>query len=244
MKMRKILVGLVCMCSSTLIARPLLAQDSAGDAAKGAMNQATEAAKQKAQEAGQQAADEAKKKVGEWAQQGDKKMSPEDQKAMEAMMKAGQPGPEHQYLKSMEGTWTAVVKSRMTPDAPWEESKGTMENKMILDGRWLQSNFTGEMGGQKFTGLGFMGYDNMTKKYISTWTDSMSTGMMVSYGTSDAAHKSFTLSGESMCPMSGKMETCKTITTLEGAGKYTMKMVSPAPDGKGEFECMNITYTR
>jgi len=243
MKMRKILVGLVCMCSSTLMARSVLAQDSASDKAKDAMGQATDAAKQQAQQAGQQATEEAKKKVGEWAQ-GDKKMSPDEQKQMDAMMKAGQPGPEHQYLKSMEGKWTAVVKSRMTPDAPWEESKGTMENKMVLDGRWLQSNYTGDMMGQTFTGLGYMGYDNMTKKYISTWTDSMSTGMMVSQGTADSAHKTFTLTGESMCASSGKMETCKTITTLEGANKYSFKMISASPDGKGEFECMNITYTR
>ena len=42
------------------------------------------------------------------------------------------------------------------------------------------------MMGTPFTGHGMTGYDNVTGKYWSTWTDSMSTGIMVSEGSCDA----------------------------------------------------------
>ena len=57
---------------------------------------------------------------------------------------------------------------------------------MGLDGRVLIEEVTSSMMGMPFTGHGMTGYDNVTGKYWSTWTDSMSTGLMVSEGTCDA----------------------------------------------------------
>jgi hypothetical protein len=40
--------------------------------------------------------------------------------------------------------------------------------------------------GRLYSGLGFTGYDNHTGKYVSTWMDSMNTGIMVFEGADDA----------------------------------------------------------
>jgi hypothetical protein len=242
MKTRTILVGLACMCSAALIARSTLAQDS-GSAAKDAAKAAADEAKKQLQGAGQQAAEDAKKKVGEWAGHGDKAMSADEQRQMEAMMKMGQPGPEHEYLKALEGRWTAACKNRMSPDAPWEETKGVMTNRMVMGGRWLQQDYTGEMMGHPFTGMGYLGYDNMQKKYVATWMDTMCTGMMVCYGTADSAHKTYTFTGEMLDPMTGKMTKFKNILTMQGADKHSFQMICTGPDGK-EFTCMEINYTK
>src|SRR5262249_1249321 len=83
------------------------------------------------------------------------------------------PGPEHERLKKLEGTWDATVKTEQG------ESKGTMIYKMDLGGLWMVSDFKGEFGGQKFQGKGFDGYDPMKKKYVSVWVDSMSIAPML-----------------------------------------------------------------
>src|SRR5262249_6297977 len=48
------------------------------------------------------------------------------------------PGPEHEVLKKLEGTWEATMKFGGM------ESKGTMIYKMDLGGLWLTSNFEGD----------------------------------------------------------------------------------------------------
>ncbi len=239
---RRLMLPCLLLCIAALGARPVWADDKLKDAAGAAADEA----KKKMGDAGQQMADEAKKKLQDAAGKMGKDgmpagMSKED---MDNMTKMGMPGPEHEYIKALEGKWNAVVKMKMGPDAPWAESKGVMTNKMVLGGRWLQMDFNGESMGQPFAGMGLMGYDNMTKKYVSTWTDTMSTGMMVTYGTADAAHKSFTMEGEMPDPMAaGKMAKYKTVTTIEGADKSTYKMFCAGPDGK-EYCCLDITYTK
>ena len=52
-------------------------------------------------------------------------------------MKAGTPGPEHDKLKAMAGTYEAKVMMWMDPKMPPMEMVGKAENKMILGGRYL-----------------------------------------------------------------------------------------------------------
>src|SRR5690242_19543207 len=92
-----------------------------------------------------------------------------------AMAKLGAPGPEHEALKPMVGTFNAEVSmSAMDGSGKMESSKGIMTNEMVLDGRYLQSRYDSS----DMKGIGFMGYDNSKKKYVATWMDTMSTMMM------------------------------------------------------------------
>jgi hypothetical protein len=100
------------------------------------------------------------------------------------------PGPEHAYLKKLEGTWEAIVKS---PQGEW---KATATYKMELGGLWLVSNFRGEFMGQTFQRKGLDTYDPGEKKYISVWIDSMSTTPMILAGTLDKDGKILTRTGE------------------------------------------------
>src|SRR5512143_1691169 len=97
---------------------------------------------------------------------------------MQAMMEIYQelatPGAPHQLLARMAGSWNVRSSCAMEPGKPPMESTGTSEQKMILGGRFLQQEFSGEMMGSPFTGIGVTGYDNHIKKYVSTWIDSMS----------------------------------------------------------------------
>lgn len=160
---------------------------------------------------------------------------------MAEMMKMGEPGEHHQQIAALAGDWDAVTKFRMMPDQPWEESKGTMKSRVEWGGRFLVSEFQGDMGGQTFTGESVWGYDNLSKKYQSTWRDSMMTGLMYMEGTGDG--KKFELAGQCIDPMDGKTKTSRNVITITSANSYKMEMYSPGPDGK-DFMCMEITYTR
>jgi hypothetical protein len=169
---------------------------------------------------------------------------PSQEQMMAEMMKYGTPGAEHERLKAMEGTFNADVTMQMAPDAPPINSKGTMTNKMVLGGRFLQGDFKGEFMGQPFTGMSMTGYDNMKKQYTAGWIDSMSTAMMMSSGTADSTGKIITMTATVDCPMEqGGPKTMKQVTTIVDKDHHTYECYEVAKDGK-ETKVMTIKYTR
>jgi hypothetical protein len=156
--------------------------------------------------------------------------------AAPAQPKAPKPGPEHDRLRQMEGTWEATVKS------DHGESKGTVTYKADLNGLWLLGEFQGEFGGQKFRGRSIDGYDVTKKKYFSVWIDSMSTAPMLSEGTFDKAGKVLTLHGEGP-GMDGKPTKFKLVTELKDKDTMLFTMSGPDKDGKDRV-MMTITYKR
>ena len=105
------------------------------------------------------------------------------QTMMEVYTKLATPSAPHKMFAILAGTWTTKTRAWMEPDKPPMEGTGTCQQKMLLDGRYLQQEYTGEMMGSPFTGINLIGYDNHTKKYVSTWIDSMSTGIYYFEGT-------------------------------------------------------------
>ena len=171
-------------------------------------------------------------------------MSPEEKAWMDAAM----PGEAHARLAQLAGTWDAVVKFWDPNTGKESTSGGTMVNTMIHDGRWLQHEFKGSftfaegMPPMPFTGSGLWGYNNVTKKYESTWTDNMSTGIMMSSGSYDAASNSYTMTSEMESPMGGKVKHREVFKIL-GPDKHVMEMYGTEA-GKPEKKVMEITYTR
>ncbi|HLJ93768.1 MAG TPA: DUF1579 domain-containing protein [Gemmataceae bacterium] len=146
------------------------------------------------------------------------------------------PGPEHERLKKMEGTWDATIRT------PAGESKGTMTYKMELGGLWLVSDFKGEFGGQKFEGKGFDGYDPAKKKYVSVWVDSMSLSPMLSEGTFDKEGKVLTQLGDGP-GMDGKMTKYKSVTEMKDPNTILFTLSTADKEGKDQT-MLTILYKR
>ena len=127
------------------------------------------------------------------------------QAMMEVYKKLAIPGAPHKSLAGMVGSWNTKSKHSMDPDQPPMESTGTCEQKMILGGRYLQQEWTGDMMGSTFTGINLMGYDNHTKKYVSIWIDSMSTGIYYFEGTASRDGKIITQECRYDDPIKGPM---------------------------------------
>jgi len=158
----------------------------------------------------------------------------------ERMEAAGQPGPAHQALDALTGNWTAEVKCWKEPGQAPEVSQATAEASWILDGRFLQEEFHGEMMGQSFEGLTLLGFDNTKQTFNSVWISDMQTSMFVSEGKGDSGYKVITLQGKASCAATGQTDVpMKTVLRLHSDDKRTFEMY----DGKNA-KVMEITYTR
>jgi hypothetical protein len=167
---------------------------------------------------------------------------PDFQKVMEVCQKLATPGAPHKVLARMAGTWNAKMRSWMEPDKPPMESIGTSEAKMILGGRYLQMDFTGNMMGNPFSGIGIHGYDNYAKKYVSIWVDSMGTAIHFFEGTGSADGKTITQESHHDDPVKGPMKW-RSVTRVVDDDTHVFEMYGTDKSGKEE-KMMEITYTR
>ena len=169
--------------------------------------------------------------------------SAEEKAMMEAFDRMAKVGDNHKLLGAMAGEWNTVVRSWMKPGAEPMESKGVSSDRPVMGGRYIQTDFKGDFMGQPFQGFGMSGYDNVTGKFWSTWSDSMSTGVMHVRGTYDAASKPFTYRGEMPDPMkAGALVKFRETVKIVDADKHVFEMYE-THEGV-ETKTMEITYTR
>ncbi len=177
---------------------------------------------------------------------------PNPQEMMKQMMEMSKLNENHKLLADMNGNWNYTVKFWMNPDpsAPPQESKGTATRKSIMGGRYVVMDVsgkmkmpdeTGKMKETQFKGMGIEGYDNVKKKFVGSWIDNMSTGIMMSEGTYDAASKTFTFTSE-MEMMPGMKTPVREVLKVPDNNHMTMEWYETR--GGQEKKTMEIDYTR
>jgi len=179
------------------------------------------------------------------AQQGDdaaEGMPAEQAAMMEAWTEAMTPGPQHERLAESVGDWKATVKMWMAPGGAPDVSESTVSRSMSLGGRVLVEEWQGEMMGQPFNGHGRTGYDNVTEQYWSTWTDNMSTGLMLFEGHYDPETEKYTFTGSFNDPMSGQAVQSRSVSWTDDAGREMMEMYETR--GGQEVKTMEMTLER
>ena len=171
-------------------------------------------------------------------------MPPMNSEEMMAKMKeAATPDDNHEKLKPLVGKWKTEAKMWMEPGKEPQVTKGTSTAQWILGKRFLKEDFSGKFHGQPFQGTGTLGYDKVKKKYVSTWIDSMGTGIMQSEGTYDDMNKSIGMSTSFFCPATGGEKKGRTVTRIISNKEHVFEMYDIGPDGK-EMKVMEITYKR
>jgi hypothetical protein len=189
-------------------------------------------------------ADDEKKDAKDDAKPAAATLSADQAKEMEAWMAMAKPGKEHAALKRMEGEYDVDVEMVMQPGTPPQKSKGKAKYTMIMGGRYLHADYTGETMGMPFHGASLMGYDNAKKKYFSAWIDDMGTGIMLAEGAGSEDGKVTTLTGEYDDPMTHQKRKYRWVTTVVSGDKHTFDWMDADKDGKNEYRMMRNTYTR
>lgn len=152
------------------------------------------------------------------------------------------PGPMHELLSKGVGEWTGEIKMWMAPDQPPTESTGTTVIQPILGGRYFEGHHTGSFSGMEMDGRDITGYDNAKKKFFSTWIDNFGTGIMYLEGTYDEGTQTFTYTGTSVDPMTGKDVPVKETIRKIDDDHHQIEMFMT--DNGQEFKTMEINYTR
>ncbi len=174
----------------------------------------------------------------------DAKMDPKMAAMHEKWMKASTPAEGHMMLQPTIGRWNVTSKMWMNgPKGEVTESAGKATNSWTLDKRFVMMEYEGNFNGQDFEGIGYTGFNNMTKKYESTWMDTMCTQMMNSTGTMDKTGKILTQKGTSFDPMLGVSVKNRMVTSIISNDEHRFEMYSTAP-GKREAKVFEMTYVR
>ena len=168
---------------------------------------------------------------------------PDSATMMKNWMFYATPGDMHKMLAKSVGAWDMTVTTWEDPSKPPTVSTGTTTNKMIMDGRFQETNATGNMMGMPFMGHGITGYDNAKKMFVSIWIDNMTSGIMNMEGPWDEATKTINLKGQMI--NAGTLKPCdvREVFKIVDDNNQVMEMYTPGMDGK-EMKMMEIKYTR
>lgn len=169
--------------------------------------------------------------------------SADEMAMMQKMMELATPGPEHTLISKMAGTWSIEGRWRMTPVEPWQTSQSKCENTMILGGRFLKTEVSGQMWGMPFNGFGIMGFDKDLKSFFSTWCDNFGTMMLVSKGSGDLEKSTIDLISEYKDPMSGQNTKMRSVYHVKSENEVVLSMYGYNPEGE-EWLTMVLTYTK
>jgi hypothetical protein len=90
------------------------------------------------------------------------------------------PSEMHEALGAFVGDWDVEIEMPGMPGAAKTTGKATVE--WAFGGRLIHETTSGEMMGQPFTGVGYMGYDNFKHKYTSSWFGDQATATYHSEG--------------------------------------------------------------
>ena len=174
------------------------------------------------------------------------------EKMMQQMMEMSKLNENHKLLSSLDGNWDYTVKMWMdgNDSGTPQMSTGTAVRKTIMDGRYVTMEVGGKMqmpgpDGKPqdvdFKGMGVEGYDNVKKKFVSSWVDNMGTGIEFSEGSYDPGTKSFTYKSE--IEMAPGMKT-KVREVVKVVDDTHMMLEWYETQGGKEKKTMEISYTK
>jgi hypothetical protein len=164
---------------------------------------------------------------------------------MQACTAAGTPGAMQHWLTEGAGTWRGKSQMWMAPGTEPMRSDVTNTIKSIMDGRYVKCTYEGDMPGMgPFTGHGITGYDNVSGKFVSSWIDNHSTGIMQGTGSLSSDNRVLTMNYTYNCPITKKPTVMREITTHNGPNSVTMEMYMTDPKSGKEYKMMHVDFTR
>ena len=164
----------------------------------------------------------------------EKEKKDERETMMEEYRRLATPGGEHALLSSMAGSFNVTNRSWPEKGKPPQESTGTCERRMLLDGRFLLEEFSSAMVGSKFNGIGITGYDNHTKQFQMIWMDTMGTGIYFLKGEGTPNGKAITLEASYDDPVRGPVKWRNVIKIID-SNRQEFQMYSMDKNGKEEL---------
>jgi Protein of unknown function (DUF1579) len=180
--------------------------------------------------------------VGAGAQEKAKK-APGNPEVAAALENAMTPGEGQKKLGFMVGMFDVKIRTWATPSSPPSEDTGVMVGEWVLGGRYIQMMLAGNIAGEPYSGIGYAGFDNTTKKHVATFMDTGGTGMEWYTGGFDATGKRATLKASVTNPVTGKPSPLEMRLTIDAAGNHVTELWGQGL-GQTMFKMMELAYTK
>lgn len=152
-------------------------------------------------------------------------------RALEAMVRQGTPGPHHRHLDQLVGEWAAEFTLRTGPEAPPVVTHATIRREWVLDGRFLRETLRADGPEGSFDGLGYIGFDNFDGQYESVWMDSLSTAMSTETATFHPNGKVMHSRGEQRDPVSGRVINAWSKLDMSDPDRHELTGYATDPSG-------------
>jgi len=164
---------------------------------------------------------------------------------MKACIAAGTPGKMQEHLTKGVGNWVGKNTMWMAPGAPPVVTQCSSTVAPVMDGRYVTVATKGEMPGMGiYNGLGTYGYDNVSGKFVGTWIDNQSTGIMTGAGQLSDDGKVMTWTFTYNCPLTRKPAVMREVDTTTGPNTQTIEMFGADPKSGKEYKMVSIEMTR
>ena len=136
---------------------------------------------------------------------------------MQACMIAGTPGEMHERLAEDVGTWQGKTTMWMAPGCRADGERVHVD-RHADHGRPLHEGRNGRRDARHgpYHGFGIYGFDNVSQKFVATWIDNHSTGIMKGTGELSADGKTITWKYTHNCPITKKPTTMREVETITG----------------------------
>ena len=155
------------------------------------------------------------------------------------------PGAGQAFLAKFEGQWT--VERIFYPPSGGAPAKATGEctQKMVQDGRFLESEFTFHtQDGKTSTGTGISGFDPQTGLFTTFWYDSRSTRFSIRQSKEPFDGKQIVLYSVSLGGSHGQEHTSRTVSYLEDDGNRLIHRQYNADANGAEKVLMELILTK
>jgi hypothetical protein len=128
------------------------------------------------------------------------------------------------------------------PSKPPEESRASAVSVWVLGNRYVQTMLVGGPAADEFSGIGYIGYDNVAKQYQAAWMDNGSTAITLYSGGFAADGKSATMTARIANTSTGKATPVELRMSLGANGGHVTQLWGPGM-GTKTFKMMELQYT-
>lgn len=170
--------------------------------------------------------------------------APAGDAAMKAWLAKAEPGAPHALLAKMTGSYAIESRFFAGPEVAPLISVASLEQTMVLGGRYLRQEFAGTMNGQAYQGFGVLGFDNVKAKFFSFWVDAVSTApLQHEGGCVDAECKTIDMRGQYLDPTTRKTKSTRLTLETNADGKLVQTLYDVDARGR-PFKSLELIYTR
>lgn len=153
----------------------------------------------------------------------------------------------HRIFADLVGTWDFDLKYWSSGDAKPQKSSGTMDNELVLGGKFLFGKMKAnlQVGGQllAYEGMHILGYDAVKQEYASALADTMQTGILSGTGQYDEERKVLEETGRFTHPLTDQEQAYRAELALTGADGFKRSVFINDTSGK-EFKVLEMEFRR